>query len=87
MHPTREQRVLNLLKLRANQWIDSADFNHPAIGGEDGKRRMRSLRAKGHVIEKRVKADQPKNGGIGGRLPGQQHEYRLVLPEAVPTGA
>lgn len=48
-------------------WINGWVLCHPALGGSEGLRRLRQLRAEGHNIEKR-----PSHGST--------NVYRIVLP-------
>jgi hypothetical protein len=60
---TYKQRVLALLKPR--RWTSSFDIQ--GVGGLDGLRRVRELRADGYEIKRRPDATDPG-----------QYEYRLV---------
>ena len=65
---TRKQRVLEAL--RNGDWMDGYSLCHPAIGGSEGLRRLRELRADGHRIEKRLKPDRPEGSTV--------YQYRLA---------
>ena len=51
---TRQRLVLQVLE--DGEWHDGHELTHPAVGGSEGLRRLRELRAKGYVIEMRKKA-------------------------------
>lgn len=70
---TRRDSVLRLLKDGA--WHKTMELNAPDIGGSEGTRRLRELRALGHAIEKR-KAKDPEDG--------TQWEYRLTAVAPKP---
>jgi hypothetical protein len=50
----RQLAVLSVLK--DGQWHDGPELTHPEVGGSEGLRRLRELRAKGYMIEMRIKA-------------------------------
>jgi len=50
----RQLAVYNVLK--DGEWHDGPELTHPAVGGSEGLRRLRELRAKGYIIEMRRKA-------------------------------
>lgn len=50
----RQQRVLDVLA--DGRWHDGPELTHPAVGGSEGLRRLRELRAKGYHIRMRLKA-------------------------------
>jgi len=50
----RQLAVYNILK--DGEWHDGPELTHPAVGGSEGLRRLRELRAKGYTIEMRRKA-------------------------------
>jgi|WetSurSiteA1Bulk_404760.scaffolds.fasta_scaffold39427_2 hypothetical protein len=52
--PDRQRRVYDVLK--DGEWHDGPELTHPAVGGSEGLRRLRELRAKGYTIEMRRKA-------------------------------
>ena len=76
---SRKQKVLKELMSAADYgkddgWVSGAWLCHPSIGGSEGLRRVRELRADGHEIEVRT---------IEGRA---TREYRLVpLGQLFPT--
>lgn len=61
---TRRELVLGLLQDGA--WHSTAQIIHPTVGGSEGMRRLRELRALGYPIEKRPHAGHDDN------------EYRLM---------
>ena len=50
----RQRRVLFVLE--DGEWHDGPELTHPEVGGSEGLRRLRELRAKGYQIEMRKKA-------------------------------
>lgn len=52
---TRRERVLGVLSMKANHWVDGSDLTDPEVGGSEGLRRLRELRSEGHMIRKRRK--------------------------------
>lgn len=66
---TRKDTVLRHLEKFANTWVNGSDLTKPTLGGSEGTRRVRELRAEGHAIEKRV---HPEGLRLG-------YQYRLVL--------
>lgn len=65
-------RVLALLRANANAWVRGSRIASPEVGGSEGLRRVRELRAKGWYIEQRRRGDST------------EREYRLVLTEGDP---
>lgn len=66
---TAKERVLDRLEDQYPEWIDGYVLCHPNIGGSEGLRRLRELRAEGHKIEKRLKSSDTKT---------RVYQYRLV---------
>lgn len=64
---TRKEKVLDTLS--DGEWHDGYDLCHPSVGGSEGLRRLRELRADGHSIAKRLKPDRPYGSSV--------HQYRL----------
>jgi hypothetical protein len=60
---TRRANVLD--RLKAQEWVSGPDLCHPDVGGSEGLRRLRELRAAGYAIEKRK------------RMESDAYEYRL----------
>ena len=54
-HGTRQQLVLAYLQARPGQWVDGFALASPEVGGSEGLKRLRELRAAGWPIEKRPK--------------------------------
>jgi len=50
---TRKQQILTYLTLRKDEWVDGPDIANERIGGSEGLRRLRELRADGYVIQQR----------------------------------
>lgn len=63
-----------MLEANTGDWIDGHILCHPDIGGSEGLRRLRELRADGHVIEMRKKPG------------GSTRQYRLLLGDPTPWG-
>ena len=63
--PTSKRRRAVAWLLSDLDWHSTAEINSPAIGGSEGTRRLREIRAAGSIIEKRRRADS------------DQFEYRL----------
>lgn len=59
MKPTRRELVHRLLKSRAGEWINAPEIASPEVGGSEGLRRLRELRADGIPVEMRL---HPKQG-------------------------
>lgn len=58
-------RVATLLKTNEGAWVRASEITHPAVGGSEGLRRVRELRAKGWNITQRKREDST------------EREYRL----------
>ncbi len=69
---TRKQLVLDLLEAAHGTpregWVNTADINSPTVGGTEGTRRLRELKADGYLIEKRKHPDPDVS----------QFQYRLA---------
>lgn len=50
---TRKELVLNYLQARKGQWVDGPQLANPEVGGSEGLRRFRELRAEGYPVEER----------------------------------
>lgn len=77
---TRKQMVLDELRReleepwRNDGWVRAHHLVHPSVGGTEGLRRLRELRADGHNIEMRRR---PGTHPGGKRY--TEREYRLVV--------
>jgi len=84
--PTRKERVLAVLEAAAaggvvvvngsqiphdEGWVNGHELTRPDVGGSEGLRRLRELKADGHDIEMRP---HPVHGRTS-------RQYRLVLRE------
>jgi biotin operon repressor len=49
----RKQQVLDALTAAAGEWVDGPDLANERVGGSEGLKRLRELRAAGHPIEER----------------------------------
>jgi hypothetical protein len=65
---TRKFHVLRALRRRHGEWLPGHVFTQPEVGGSEGLRRLRELRADGWPIERRP---SPKSAS--------SWEYRLTL--------
>jgi hypothetical protein len=45
-------RVLALLQARGLAGVNTAELSDPAVGGHEGPRRVRQLRAEGHPVQR-----------------------------------
>jgi hypothetical protein len=50
---TRKQQILTYLTLRKDEWVDGPEIANERIGGSEGLRRLRELRADGYIIQQR----------------------------------
>lgn len=69
---SRKDRVFDLLWDRRkldDPWVVGHEICHPSVGGSEGLRRLRELRADGYEIVKRKRAK------------GAEWEYRLIEPD------
>jgi len=65
--------------MSTNQWIDGPDLANERVGGAEGHRRIRELRANGYPIERRPHPDQQRRRGI--------YQYRLRSEAEAPEEA
>jgi len=65
---TRKEQVLALLRENVNQWVDGPDLANEEVGGSEGLRRLRDLKAEGYLIQERPHPDRTR----------AVHQYRLV---------
>lgn len=70
---TRKEQVLALLRSRVDNdgrplWVDGPDLANEQVGGSEGLRRLRDLKAEGYLIQERAHPDPRK----------AIHQYRLV---------
>ena len=52
-----KKRVHDYLKARANIWVDGPELQTPQVGGSEGTKRFRELRAEGFPVEARRHPD------------------------------
>jgi hypothetical protein len=57
---TRKAKVLAVLQSAAGQWVPGEQLANPQVGGSEGLKRLRELRADGWLIE-----EKPPPGGDG----------------------
>jgi hypothetical protein len=65
---TRKELVLDVLRAAEGGWVNTTEIANAQVGGSEGMRRLRELRADGYTIERRGHPD-PKVS---------QYQYRLV---------
>lgn len=70
---TRKELVLDRLRAANGEWVSTAELSSKEVGGSEGIRRLRELRADGHNIERRPSPDKATS----------QWQYRLVENEAI----
>lgn len=72
-HMTRKEQVLDLLKRNLNEWVNGTELATEVVGGSEGLKRLRELRAEGYLIERRKHPS-----------PGREiYQYRLVTSAPV----
>jgi biotin operon repressor len=67
---TRKERVLDRLRSAGGAWLDGPELANAEVGGSEGLRRVRELRAEGYRIEERRHPD-PRRA---------VRQYRLLEP-------
>jgi hypothetical protein len=73
---TRKRQVLGLLEQFPNQWIDGTRLATEEVGGSEGLKRLRELRAEGSQIQRRKHPNPTK----------QIFQYRLTThPTITPS--
>jgi len=70
---TRKEQVLERLRAAHGGWVDGTELATAAVGGSEGLKRLRELRAEGHDIRKRA---HPSGGK-------DIYQYRLVVPDPI----
>ncbi len=70
---TREEQVLYILTENIGRWVDGTLLANERVGGSEGLKRLRELKRKGHLIQKRKHPD-PRRA---------IYQYRLVQQEAI----
>lgn len=55
--PTRAESVGEYLAVRLGRWVPGYNLTTPEVGGSEGLKRLRELRAAGFTIEKRRMAN------------------------------
>lgn len=68
---SRKDKVLTRLRDANGQWLSGPDLANPEVGGSEGLKRLRELRAEGHDIQKRRHPD--RNRAV--------FQYRLIAHE------
>lgn len=79
---SRKEQVLERLRRAGGAWVDGSELATPEVGGSEGLRRLRELRAEGHAILDRQHPDPERD----------IRQYRLVVgdqpapPVELPPG-
>jgi hypothetical protein len=73
---TRKEQVLAKLRENINQWVDGPDLANEAVGGSEGLRRLRDLKAEGYLIQERAHPERSR----------AIHQYRLVAQSTISGG-
>ena len=68
---SRKDQVLEALSQARGRWVDGPDLANERVGGSEGHRRLRELRADGYTIEQRRHPDPDRD----------IWQYRLVPSE------
>lgn len=58
---SRKEQILNLLKSQKGEWVDGTLLATEEVGGSEGLRRLRELRADGFIIQQRKHPDPDRN--------------------------
>lgn len=58
---TRKQQVLEYLMARKGEWVDGPEIATEEVGGSEGLKRLRELRAEGYVIFNRKHPDPARD--------------------------
>lgn len=70
---TRKEQVLRYLQDHGDEWVDGPDLANQRVGGSEGLKRVRELRADGHRIITRPHPDRQRD----------IFQYKLVTPESI----
>lgn len=70
---TRKEQVLEYLKARLGSWVDTTEIANEVVGGSEGTKRLRELKAEGWMIQMRSHPDK----GV------DQYQYRLAAQDRV----
>jgi hypothetical protein len=65
---TRKQEVLDRLAAARGDWVNGSELATAEVGGSEGLKRLRELRAEGYAIEKRSHPDPDR----------EVYQYRLT---------
>lgn len=68
---TRKDQVLVYLLERRGHWVNGPDLANERVGGSEGLKRLRELRAEGHLIQDRRHRDFDRD----------IWQYRLTYPK------
>jgi hypothetical protein len=72
---TRKELVLQYLLARKNDWVDGPELANEEVGGSEGLKRLRELRAEGLPIQTRRHPDPARD----------IWQYRYVVPAGPPV--
>jgi hypothetical protein len=72
---TRKEQVLAYLTQHANRWVNGPELANESVGGSEGLKRVRELRAEGKRIVQRPHPDPERD----------IWQYKLVVEEATPA--
>ncbi len=67
---TRKEQILRVLLENKGEWVDGTRLATEEVGGSEGLRRLRELRADGHIVQQRRHPDADRD----------IWQYRIVDP-------
>lgn len=73
---SRKEQVLERLRRAGGEWVDGSELATAEVGGSEGLRRLRELRAEGVAIEQRAHPDKGRDVS----------QYRLAAAALLPEG-
>ena len=71
---SRKQLVLDYLTKRTGEWVNGPELANEEVGGSEGLKRLRELRADGHSILTRRHPDPAR----------AVWQYQIIAPETIP---
>ena len=81
----RKDQVLAKLKQYEGQWLNGTDLSNEEVGGSEGLKRLRELRAEGYPIERRQHPDRGRDIYQYRLLTKKQSQALEVPPPMVQT--